>query len=426
MLLSIPSNLDNKAIEAVFYNSFGKIDKSSFVIYTYENGNSVEATSIEPGKSYFIYKKGDPVCDFSLGSGIINNVDTLEWILEPGWNFVGNPYPFSFFIGNTSQIEYCGPLTYTGVNAWSSVIDTVKSFAGYIICNKADTTRTFRVGITPITSSGGQIANLYNGIYSFDKEGEWNAKVDFYTESERDADINNNAGFHPQALNEYDEFDNPAEPYTPDGDYRIRFDWIYKHEANGFEYPLRDDIRTLDQGEGLWYGLLKAKEKLINIAVDVQGNLKEGHELILFDLSNQERFDLIKKSRHQLKNENKTDLGKRIYLIYGDRSWVDAKITELTNMIPKRFVLNENYPNPFNPVTTIQYEIPHDGNVRLVIYNILGQEVITLVNYDQWAGKYSVRWDGINQYGNQVASGTYFYFLKTNNNQSVKKMLLLK
>ena len=95
-------------------------------------------------------------------------------------------------------------------------------------------------------------------------------------------------------------------------------------------------------------------------------------------------------------------------------------------MIPKHFVLNENYPNPFNPITTIQYEIPNDGNVRLVIYNILGQEVITLVNYDQWAGKYSVRWDGINQYGNQVASGPYFYFLKTNNNQSVKKMLLLK
>ena len=57
-------------------------------------------------------------------------------------------------------------------------------------------------------------------------------------------------------------------------------------------------------------------------------------------------------------------------------------------MIPKHFVLNENYPNPFNPITTIQYEIPNDGNVRLVIYNILGQEVITLVNYEQWAGKY--------------------------------------
>jgi hypothetical protein len=424
VLISIPSNLDASDIKSVFYNSFGEIDGSTFVVYTYEDGQSVEAASIEPGKSYFIYKKGDPVCDFSLGSGIIENVDTLEWVLKPGWNFVGNPYPFPFFIDDVSQIEYCGPLTYTGENAWSTVIDTVQSFGGYIICNKADTTRTFRVGVTSVNSSGGQIANLYNGIYSFKKEGEWNVKVDFYTEG--DADVNNNAGFHPQALNEYDQFDNPAEPYTPDGDYRIRFDWVYKHAANGFEYPLRDDIRMLDQDQGLWYGLLKAKEELINIEVDIRGDLKENNELILFDLSNQERFNLIEKTKHQLKNKNKTDLGKRIYLIYGDHSWVEAKITELINMIPKGFVLNENYPNPFNPITTIKYEIPKNGNVRLVIYNIIGQEVATLVNTEQWAGKYSVRWNGTNQYGSQVATGTYFYVLKTNNNQSIKKMLLLK
>ena len=424
VLISIPSDLDNKAIESVFYNSFGKIDKNSFVIYTYENGTSVEASSIQPGKSYFIYKKGDPVCDFSLGSGIVDNVDTLEWILEPGWNFVGNPYPFTFLMGDVSQIEYCGPLTYTGTNAWSGVVDTVKSFGGYIICNKADTTRTLRVGITQAEKSGSQIANLYNGIFSFDNKGEWNAKVDFYTN--KDADLNNNAGFHPEALNEYDGLDNPAEPYTPDGEYGVRFDWIYKHEANGKEYPLRDDIRMMAQNEGLWYGLLKSKEENINVKVDVQGNLKEGHELILFDLTNQKRFDLNKENNFELKNDTKTDIGKRIYLIYGDQLWVETKIAELISLIPKEFVLNDNYPNPFNPITTIKYEIPNDGKVLLVIYNLLGQEVITLINNEQWAGKYSVRWNGTNQFGNQVSTGTYFYFLKTQNNQSVKKMLLLK
>ena len=424
VLISIPSDLDNKAIESVFYNSFGKIDKNSFVIYTYENGTSVEASSIQPGKSYFIYKKGDPVCDFSLGSGIVDNVDTLEWILEPGWNFVGNPYPFTFLMGDVSQIEYCGPLTYTGTNAWSGVVDTVKSFGGYIICNKADTTRTLRVGITQAEKSGSQIANLYNGIFSFDNKGEWNAKVDFYTN--KDADLNNNAGFHPEALNEYDGLDNPAEPYTPDGEYGVRFDWIYKHEANGKEYPLRDDIRMMAQNEGLWYGLLRSKEENINVKVDVQGNLKEGHALILFDLTNQKRFDLNKENNFELKNDTKTDIGKRIYLIYGDQLWVETKIAELISLIPKEFVLNDNYPNPFNPITTIKYEIPNDGKVLLVIYNLLGQEVITLINNEQWAGKYSVRWNGTNQFGNQVSTGTYFYFLKTQNNQSVKKMLLLK
>ena len=227
-------------------------------------------------------------------------------------------------------------------------------------------------------------------------------------------------------MNEYDGFDNPAEPYTPDGEYGVRFDWMYKHAANGIEYPLRDDIRMMDQNEGLWYGLLKSKEEIVNVEVDIKGALKEGYQLILFDLTNKRRFNLIEESKLEIKNNTKTKIGKKIYLIYGDDVWVEAKITELTNMIPEKFALKENYPNPFNPITTIKYQIPNDGKVLLVIYNILGQEVITLVNNEQWAGKYNVRWNGINQYGNQVSTGTYFYFLKTKNNQSVKKMLFLK
>ena len=111
---------------------------------------------------------------------------------------------------------------------------------------------------------------------------------------------------------------------------------------------------------------------------------------------------------------------------FGMPTEIETKIAELISLIPKEFVLNDNYPNPFNPITTIKYEIPNDGKVLLVIYNLLGQEVITLINNEQWAGKYSVRWNGTNQFGNQVSTGTYFYFLKTQNNQSVKKMLLLK
>jgi hypothetical protein len=182
----------------------------------------------------------------------------------------------------------------------------------------------------------------------------------------------------------------------------------------------------MDQNEGLWYGLLKSKEGTVEVVVDIKGALKEWHQLILFDLTNQKRFDLIKENKFELKNDTKTDIGKRIYLIYGDQLWVETKIEELISLIPKEFVLNDNYPNPFNPITTIKYEIPNDGKVLLVIYNILGQEVITLVNNEQWAGKYNVRWNGTNQFGNQVSTGTYFYFLKTQNNQSVKKMLLLK
>ena len=92
---------------------------------------------------------------------------------------------------------------------------------------------------------------------------------------------------------------------------------------------------------------------------------------------------------------------------------------ELAN--PTEYALEQNYPNPFNPTTTIKFAIPEATNVRLVIYNALGQKVAELVNSKLETGRYSYRWDASN-----AASGMYIYELRTDNFISVKKMVLLK
>ncbi|NBB86732.1 MAG: T9SS type A sorting domain-containing protein, partial [Bacteroidetes bacterium] len=69
----------------------------------------------------------------------------------------------------------------------------------------------------------------------------------------------------------------------------------------------------------------------------------------------------------------------------------------------------ENYPNPFQEDTTIEYELPETAHVRIVVYNVLGQEVAVLVDEEQAAGRYDVRWDGASQTGASVASGVYIY-----------------
>ncbi len=91
------------------------------------------------------------------------------------------------------------------------------------------------------------------------------------------------------------------------------------------------------------------------------------------------------------------------------------------NELPSNFTLSQNYPNPFNPTTIINYSIPKAQMVTLRIYNILGQEVTTLVNQEQSAGNYKVTFDASN-----LASGVYFYSFKSGNFTSVKKMMLLK
>ena len=94
--------------------------------------------------------------------------------------------------------------------------------------------------------------------------------------------------------------------------------------------------------------------------------------------------------------------------------------------LPKIFSLSQNYPNPFNAVTVISFALPKTGHVKLEVYNILGQKVKDLVDEVVTAGYKKVVWDGKNNGGNDVASGVYFYRIKTQEFVEVMKMTLLK
>ena len=85
------------------------------------------------------------------------------------------------------------------------------------------------------------------------------------------------------------------------------------------------------------------------------------------------------------------------------------------------FSLEQNYPNPFNPVTAIKYTVPKQNLVKLVVYDIIGREVVTLVNEVKQPGNYSVSFDASN-----LASGVYFYRMAAGDFTDVKKMVLIK
>jgi len=104
------------------------------------------------------------------------------------------------------------------------------------------------------------------------------------------------------------------------------------------------------------------------------------------------------------------------------------------DLIPEVFALHQNYPNPFNPVTTLRYDLPENSHVNIMIYDIMGREVRSLVNNQQNAGFKSVLWDATNESGQPVSAGMYIYRISagdpsTNSGHSfhsVKKMILLK
>jgi hypothetical protein len=94
--------------------------------------------------------------------------------------------------------------------------------------------------------------------------------------------------------------------------------------------------------------------------------------------------------------------------------------------VPNTFALHQNYPNPFNASTTIMYELPLLGHVRIEVYNILGQKVVTLADCVEPAGIHRVTWNGLDESGSTVPSGVYFYRMTTSDFSAKKKMILLK
>jgi len=96
-------------------------------------------------------------------------------------------------------------------------------------------------------------------------------------------------------------------------------------------------------------------------------------------------------------------------------------VAEPVAEVPAQYTLEQNYPNPFNPATTIRFQIPKSEFVTLKIYNLLGEEVATLLSNQLISGFHSADWDA-----SRMASGVYFYRLEAGSYSSVKKMLLLK
>lgn len=115
----------------------------------------------------------------------------------------------------------------------------------------------------------------------------------------------------------------------------------------------------------------------------------------------------------------------------GDLNWFPEQIDALEEVdndfgLPTKFAITKNYPNPFNPITTIEFTIGKAANAKLVIYNLVGQKVKTLYNQDFKRGTYKATWNGVDDNEQAVASGMYFLTLESEGFKASKKLLLIK
>ena len=114
--------------------------------------------------------------------------------------------------------------------------------------------------------------------------------------------------------------------------------------------------------------------------------------------------------------------------MYEKLSWFREEIERYMELggPPLEFIISRNYPNPFNSITHIDYQVPIDNHINITIYDVMGREVKTLMDQVQIKGIYTIDWNGQSEYGKSVSTGVYFLQFTSNGFSNEKKMIFLK
>ena len=411
-IISIPVDADNKTPARIFSN-FGPYDDTKWRLFElrsdqkyYEYSNISE---IVPGRGYWLISNMSGKV-MNTGAGKTIRTDQPYSIpLYPGWTLIGNPFIFSVPLSNLTLENGAelNMLTYTG--DWAEYTGSLQPFQGYLVGSES---------ATNLLVDPGMVSSKILKAISRRNEPLW--EVSIHAQCQEARDTYTVFGVQEGASIDLDEFDRAEPPVI--GEYVSVY---FPHEEwNSVFSKFGKDFHPENTNGYVW-------------EFTVQTNIHDKVQLTFPDIDKiPGHYDIwlcdeIVKHAQNLHETNQYEIAcghstRSLKLIVGERSFVDSELNKL-DLIPQIYVFEQNYPNPFNPVTTIRFGIPSEQEVTVKIYNILGQEVIALLNkVNKPAGYHTVIWNGINQSGQFLSSGIYLYSLETKSYKAVKKMILIK
>jgi hypothetical protein len=378
------------------------------------NGSyAANPTTLNSGEAYWIYQRVAENLALNMSAGKSGDLDGVSITVPAGgWTFMSAPYPFAINI-NLDQATFYGPITYGTIGeGWTDVVPTLQPWGGYALYNRTGAEQT--VLLDPVQGSGGLAARM-----TLDDETGWQVAIE--AQSGDYFDRYNRFGCLESASNELDWHDNP-EITSPGKNVSLFFEM----EDDPVALQYTSDIRQRDNELKVWdVYLSNTTGAEVNLSWSHVQPIPSGIVVHLVDMNTRRVIDLKTADILEL-----SSIDSRFYrqfkIVSGDETEVVARVTELLSYIPEELSLDGNYPNPFNPVTTIRFGLPEPRNVRVTVVNLLGQEITELVNGWRDIGRHEVQWQGQDHHGRSVATGMYFTVLSDGNKIIVQKMLLLK
>ena len=351
--------------------------------------------------------------------------------LNAGWNLVGDPFlvdvPFDHLIFETGRhptlYYYSGTGLQGGWDLIGSSTDTLRTWQGWAVkMDSASTLRFNPAGVQFPSNARSKIpvpSTTHSPSYPR-SSAEWTLDIDAHRDDIGMSCVGTEVGMLADALQGYDAHDRFQAPFV--GDRNVMLD------LSGNQGPLMRDFKPVSQDGGIWELTLVTGDPFAAVTLTV-GSLEkiraQNFGVCLVDVAKGLVYDLDRQTSVQAISGKD---GREDYrVIVGTSSFIMKNLNGLA-LLPSDPQLYPNYPNPFNPETVIRYAVPNSAKrtrVELKVFNVLGQEVATLVNQDESSGFYEVSFNGSN-----CSSGVYFYRISMTRDdlkfRETKKMLLIR
>ncbi len=287
------------------------------------------------------------------------------------------------------------------------------SFAGYAVFAANSDLLLIDPDLSP---PGGALAKSFASFH--ETEMEWHVQI--VAQAQAAQDVDNLALITSRASPAWDAIDQPEPPVI--GEYVSVY---FPHrECNTLAKMYCIDARPEPSEGEVWDFEVKTniRDKVHLTFAGIE-NVPPEFEVWLTD-------DALRITQNLREINGYTVAGsehpKSLKLVVGKQDFIKEKIAQ-AQLIPTHYELSQNFPNPFNPVTTIRYGLPQAGRVTLKIYSVLGEEVATLLNNEETMPGYHVSiWDGRGQDGQGAASGVYVYRFRAGGFTMTKKMALIR
>ena len=362
------------------------------------------ADEIELGQSYWFRHRYDEPVLLQEDSSTAIALEKFVIDLDDGWNLIGSPFSFPVQFDKDSLVT--DPITYVD-GGWSESQNELIPWNGYAVY----TPNPSQLTILPFLKSDSSARRIAS-------KDEWYLNV----KAKSQGHIHNamEIGRRPYAKESFDIFDTPIFPDV-ERSLSLSADLNATRESKYMR-----DVRDIEELNGVWNLKIDSDkdENEIFLSGILKGKIPEGLSIAIIDIPERKAtFNFLEYGLQIIKNSN---ISYDIKIIMGELDYVQQMSDEILENIPSIFSLSQNYPNPFNPVTKLDYNLPLRSRINISIYNVLGQEIKTLVNGVKEYGYHSTTWNGQDNVGRDMASGVYFARISSQDFTKTRKMLLVK